>query len=57
MPQSSRFLLRKLRREDATIHHWDEDHHRDVDHSVVLAVSTVSRPIWDQSGSKFGIAL
>ncbi|KAF8414594.1 hypothetical protein EV426DRAFT_722189 [Tirmania nivea] len=40
-----------------TIHHRAEAHHRDVAHSVILAVSTVSRPIWDQRGSKFGIAL
>ncbi|KAF8427524.1 hypothetical protein EV426DRAFT_572198 [Tirmania nivea] len=38
---------------DNTIHHQEEAHHRDVAHSV----STVSRPIWDQRGSKFGIAL
>ena len=27
----------------ATIHHLYEDHHWDVDHSVILAVSTVTR--------------
>jgi hypothetical protein len=42
---------------NSTIHPWDADHHREVDQAVILRLSMVSRPIYNQIGLKSGIVL